>query len=792
MTLASPTPQTKTFRVALVGNPNTGKTTLFNVLTGLNQKVGNYPGVTVERKVGRFQRNNLQFELVDLPGTYSLAARSLDEMVVIDVLLGKQTGEHPIDIILAVVDASNINRNMYLLSQIVELGLPVVVALTMQDVAVGKGITVDHVGLSRELGLPIVPVNPMRRVGTKDVAAAVEERVLQGGTITHKTPALYQETSAVITELQDFIVQNCTLTQPVHDLELYRALMDEGGYAEQRLTRLIGPAFAKEIQMARLRLQTGESLSASEVVKRYQWVNQILKNYVVRPERPVLTRSDYIDRVLTHPVWGFAIFIVLMALVFQSIYTWAGPLMDMIDGMFAALAYTVVAVIPEGALQSLIVDGIIGGVGGVLIFLPQIAILFLFIGILEDCGYMPRAAFMMDRLLSRFGLSGKSFIPLLSSFACAVPGIMATRTIENRGDRMTTIMIAPLMSCSARLPVYLILIAAFIPNVTLFAGLNLQAFTLLCMYLLGILIAIPVALIFKRVFHTGGQRAPFVLEFPSFKVPSPRSIALYVYERCREFVVRAGTIIFCFAVIIWFLSYFPRPDSIEVTYAQQREAAQETFYEQTFPILHELDPVTYPEGMTSEAFHVTAGEDPRLIADEESRMQENSTPVQQAAENYSEYTLALERIANEENGAYVRTSYIGRMGHAIEPLVEPLGWDWRIGVAALASFPARELVVASLGTILNVGDEADESSTNLRDALRETKRPDGSSLFNIGVALSLMVFFALCAQCVSTLAIIRRETNSWIWSVVAFSYLTLLAYFGAMVTYQVSRLFGLA
>lgn len=781
----------KTIRVAFVGNPNTGKTTLFNVITGLNQKVGNYPGVTVERKVGRLQRGAIRFEFVDLPGTYSLAARSLDEMVVTDILLDQQVGEEPVDLIVAVVDASNLNRNFYLLSQIIEVGKPIVVALNMMDIAEAKGIQINVQKLSNCLGLPMVSICASKKQGIGALLETIEETIEQATGYPTTRPAFPEKVQQAVNQVQDWIQTNSQqLHRPVLELEIFRALIDEDGYAEERLTRFLGPGFREHLHEVRKRLNAQEPLVAEEAVTRYEWISQILCDCVRRPDRPVQTLSDKIDRILTHKVYGFAIFIMIMALIFQAIYTWAAPVMDFMDSLFVGTGGLVTSIIPEGALQSLIVDGIIGGVGSVLIFLPQIAILFFFIGILEDCGYMPRAAFMMDRVLSKVGLSGKSFIPLLSSFACAVPGVMATRTIENRRDRLITILIAPLMSCSARLPVYLIMIAAFIPSTALFGTwINLQAFTLLLFYLLGIAVAIPMALIFKKILHKG-QSTPFVLEFPSFKWPMPRSVALYVYEQSKEFVVRAGTIIFCFSVIIWALTYFPRPDSIENNFDEARQTAQVSLHAQALPLLHEIDPQTYPVDMSVESLHSTLGEDPRFVPDEEvMEVVEVPQSVQKVAEIYSDYAAVTSALNNEQSGEYVRSSFLGRFGRVIEPVVEPLGWDWRIGMAALASFPARELVVASLGTIMNVGSDQDEASVDLRTALREAKKPNGEPLFNIAVALSLMVFFALCAQCVSTLAIIKRETNSWTWPLVTFGYMTVLAYLGAMLAFQLGSVF---
>jgi ferrous iron transport protein B len=492
----------------------------------------------------------------------------------------------------------------------------------------------------------------------------------------------------------------------------------------------------------------GALVPAVEAIARYAWVGRVLEGVVTRTNLHPVTASDRIDRVLTHKLWGTLIFVVVMAIVFQSVFRWAGPAMDLIDGGFAALGEMIEGVVREGALRSLLVDGIIAGVGGVLVFLPQIFILFLFLAVLEDCGYMARAAYLMDRLFVRVGLSGKSFIPLLSSFACAIPGVMATRVIENRRDRLTTILVAPLMSCSARLPVYTVLIGAFIPEQGYLGGLlKLQGLTMFALYVLGIVVAAGVALVLKRSLLRGAT-PPFVMELPAYKWPSPSTVLHRMLDRGWAFVRRAGTLIVAVSIVVWASLYFPHPtDKIEAPFVAHRA---------------EL------EGQLA-ALH-------------------------SAAPGRAEIEEQLASIEGEIAGAYQRQSILGRMGHLIEPVVRPLGWDWRIGAATIASFPAREVVVATLGIIYNLGQdvdlEADEDRTRLEAALRGatwegTDRP----VYNVPVALSVMVFFALCAQCAATLVVIRRETNSWRWPIFTFVYMTVLAYLGALITYQVGMLF---
>ncbi|HPP00511.1 MAG TPA: ferrous iron transport protein B [bacterium] len=773
-------------RAALAGNPNTGKTTLFNALTGLNHKVGNYPGVTVERKTGRFLHEGLEVELLDLPGTYSLAARSPDEMVVVDVLLGQQKGEDPIDGIIAIVDASNLTRNFYLVSQLLELGLPMVIALTMNDLAEAKGIQIDAAGLSQRLGVPVVPLSAHRRKGLDQLKRALHETLAKPVQAPYETPIFPENLRLALYQLKQGIPARGGQNLPVPDIKLFRALIDSGGYTEKQLIVQLGRAFGDCLATARQAAGGTLPLSAIETKIRYEWISSLLNPYVKRPKALIPTRSDQIDKVLTHRFFGTVIFLGLMAFVFQAIYAGASPLMDLIDGFFVWLGSGASRILPEGALRSLVVDGVISGVGAVLVFLPQITILFFFIAILEDCGYMPRAAYLMDRLLSKCGLSGKSFIPLLSSFACAVPGIMATRTIEDRRDRITTMLVAPLMSCSARLPVYLIFIAAMIPDRAVLGGwVGLQGLTLFSLYLAGIIVAVPMAWLIKYVFFKN-ETAPFVMELPSYKWPTPRTVALFVFDSAVEFVRRAGTIIFCVAILVWAVAYFPHPATIGEHYGQLRRETWETFARDLLPLLQSLDPQRYGPDLNAERLQAALAEEIRLR--EEESVPPEWLPVRDRLDAYQK---TVTQLNNQEAGEYLRNSWLGRMGRIIAPVVEPLGWDWRIGMATLASFPAREIIVAVLGTIFNLGADTDENSLSLREAIRQAQREDGRPLFSIAVALSIMVFFALCSQCVATLAAIKRESNSYRWPLFTFTYLTLLAYMGAWITYQLGVRLGL-
>ena len=644
--------------VALVGNPNTGKSTLFTALAGIPTRIGNYPGVTVEEKVGRFTHQGRAVDLVDLPGTYSLRPQSPDERVVDDVLAGRIPGVPPLDCVIIVVDATNLARNLFLASQTLEIGLPTVVALTLGDFAADRGISIDTEALSRRLGCPVVPVVAPRGTGIE----LLRDRVLGAAGGSPARPP---------------------------DLARYLAAIDASR-----------PAVARD------------------AIARYAWIDDVVADVLRRspPQRRPLAHT--IDGVLTHRLWGTLVFALVMLGLFTSIFRLAAPAMDLISASMDAIAAWFETQLPEGALRSLLVDGVLAGVGGVVVFLPQIALLFLFIALLEGCGYLSRAAFLMDRLLVGAGLSGKSFIPLLSSFACAIPGIMAARTIENRRDRLLTILVAPLISCSARLPVYLLLCGAFVPDVAVgFSWLRLPAVVLAAMYALGVIVAAAVAWVLSRTVFRGPPQ-PFVMELPGWRWPQPAVVLERVREASWSFLKNAGTLILAMSVVIWALGNYP-------------------------------------------------------------------VPVQPPNQTLTDAEL---------QGEALRQSFLGRAGRVIEPLVKPLGWDWRLGCAAIASFPAREVVLGTLGVIYNLGDvdpgEEEGASMLVRRLKAATWDGTDRKVFTLPVALSLMVFFALCAQCASTLVVIGRETQSWVWPVVTFSYMTALAWLGAFAVYQLGTALG--
>ncbi|MFH1017877.1 MAG: ferrous iron transport protein B [Pseudomonadota bacterium] len=714
--------------IALIGNPNTGKTTLFNALTGLSNRVGNYPGVTVEHKIGNLRLSSGPARVIDLPGTYSLAARSPDEMIAVDVLLGQQKGERPVDLILAILDSSTLERNLYLLSQLREFALPIVGSLNMMDVAEKQGIRIDTDKLSKKLGMPLIPTQADKGKGIVSLVLAVEAALeipsLRELPESHFPPEVVREAELLVVNMRN--VESIG-GRKLSMVEAVRALVDEGGYAETRLKKQFGQGFQRVLDDARRRLSAFAPLSRLETEARYRWASAVLEGCVTAPEVRVKTWTDRVDAVVTHRLWGSLTLAIMLGTVFQSIYAWAAPMMNGIATTFDGIAAEAMHLIPAGPVQSLLVDGVIGGVGSVLTFLPQIAILFLFMSVLEDCGYMSRAAFLTDRLFRSVGLTGRSVIPLISCFACAVPGIMATRVIENRRQRLATILVAPLVSCSARLPIYVLLIGAFIPAKAYLGGwIGLQGLVLFMMHLVGIAVAVPTLWILNRTVLKGPS-TPFFMELPSYQWPTWKPVLSRVYSAVREFAVRAGTIIFSMAIVVWALSYYPHPIDIHARYERARSVA-------------------------------TASE--------------------------------RDILGRDEQGTYLRQSYLGRLGRVLEPAVRPLGWDWRTGMATLASFPAREVVISTLGIIYNLGSDKASVKESLTAALRNAKREDGSRIFSLAVALSIMVFFALSSQCGATLATIRRETDSFRWPLLTFGYLTSVAYLAALVVYQISHALG--
>ncbi len=719
-------------RVVLVGNPNTGKSTLFGALSGMSVRTGNYAGVTIEKKVGRIAHGGFPIELVDLPGTYSLSPRSPDELVAVEVLTGDAIGEPAPDLLVCVINATLLRRNLFLVSQLLELGRPVLIALNMMDAVRSRGMKIDCDQLSHNLGVPVIAISAAKREGLEALRAAIvgELTCPRAMEPAHPLPqSFYEVRERLADTLSALCSSSAAANQQPNRYLLERALLDAGGEAEQWVVGKVGDTARPAIVAARAQLteQIGEPNDV-ECESRYAWSREMLDGVIDEVGNSSHFITDRLDSVLTHRVFGLLIFAAMMLLIFQCIYAWSGIPMTGIEAAQGWITGLIESVMSPGVLRSLLVDGVIAGVGGVLIFLPQIALLFLFLAILEDCGYMARAAFLVDRVMLLFGLSGKSFLPLMSSFACAVPGVMATRVIENPRDRLVTIFVAPFMSCSARLPVYLLLITAFVPATKVLGGwISLSGLVLLAMYLVGVFVAIPTAWLLKKTLLRG-ESAPLVLELPEYKMPDWQVIGLRVYEACKAFVIRAGTLIFAASIVIWAAGYLPG---------------------------------------------------------DHRRQQELQAMIESATDADSTELAAWNGELQMESAHLLEHSLLGRLGKAIEPAVKPLGWDWRIGVGAIASFPAREVIIATLGTVYSLGGDVDEEDSGLMDALRSSTWPDGRPVYNLPVALSIMVFFALCAQCVSTLLVMKRETNSWRWPIFSFVYMTTLAYLGAMLVYQI-------
>ncbi len=707
--------------VALIGNPNTGKSTLFNALTGLKQKTANYPGVTVERRTGELKLGSRTIELIDLPGTYSLAAHSPDEMIAVDVLLGHVENLEQPRAVIAVADATNLRRNLFLVTQLMELGLPVVMAVNMMDLAKQRGIEIDCDALASRLGIRVVPIV----ASTGENLATLKETL--SAAIDAKPTSRPQLLPDVHAAAENLWIEIKSDAPRLSEYEVERALIDAEGAAEERFTQNTGPEHRASLLDLRMRLAAGSSLAAMEAKARYDLISSTLQSVERRaPPRPSL--ADRLDKITNHPFWGSLLLLLVMATVFQAVFSWAAPMMEVIDAATAALIAQVQAALPQGALSSLLTDGMIAGVGSVVIFLPQILILFAFIIFLEDSGYMPRAAFMMDRLMRGAGLSGQSFIPMLSSFACAVPGILATRVIPEERDRLATILAAPFMTCSARLPVYALLIGAFVPQDYYLGGLlNLQGLVLFGLYLLGIIGGVFTAWLLKRSFLQGPTPS-FLIELPPYRWPNLKSVLIKLAERAKQFLKRAGTVIFTVAVVIWALAYFPRPATVAENYAGQRQ---------------------------------------NLSA-------ELSGPA---------LDRALNELGQAEAAAYLEQSALGRMGKWVEPVFAPLGWDWKVSAAVIASFPAREVVIAVLGTIYAVGD-AETNEGALAGRLRQSRTSDGQSVFTLPMVIGLLVFYAFCLQCGATVAVMARETNSWRWPAMAWLYMTGLGYLGALLVFQ--------
>lgn len=649
-------------KVALVGNPNAGKTSVFNHLTGLNQKVGNYPGITVDKKSGQLSGSK-DIEILDLPGAYSLYPKSRDEEIVTEVLGNRNHPEHP-DLVLVVVDVTNLERNMLLYSQVHDMGLPVIIALNMMDLADKKGLSVDNKKLNELFGaVKTIPINARKK---EDIALLKE----------------------AICEFDKEKIEKS-----------WNPILDE--------------EFGEEWNSA-----ISYSLQEEYTEKRYRKIHQML-GFCLKKQENINSKTRKFDKIITHPLLGYAFFLGVLFLIFQAIYAWSEWPMDLIDSVFLNLSQWTKNTLPEGVLTNLIAEGLIPGLGGVVIFIPQIALLFCFIFFMEESGYMARVVFILDKLMRPFGLNGRSVVPLISSVACAIPAIMATRTIDNWKERLITIMVAPLMSCSARLPVYTLLIALVIPDETI-GIFNLKGLVLMGLYLLGLFAALAAALVFKLIIKSN-QMSFLVMELPSYKMPRWNNLIYTIFEKVKVFTWEAGKIIVAISVVLWVLASY---------------------------------------GPSERIAHAI-----------------NQIPVPKQEEQIAEYE-------NQVASVSLANSYIGILGHAIEPVIRPLGYNWQIGIALITSFAAREVFVGSMATIYSVGEDFEEDVTLLERMKNERNPVTQTKVYTLASGLSLMIFYAFAMQCMSTLAIVLRETKSWKWPLIQLAYMSALAYFSALITYQ--------
>lgn len=698
----------KQINVALIGNPNTGKTSVFNQLTGLNQKVGNYPGITVEKKEGICKLGrNMKAHIIDLPGTYSLNASSADENVVIELLLNKNDKDYP-DVAVVVSDVENLKRNLLLFTQIKDLEIPTILVINMADRMKRKGISLDIKLLEEKLNTKIALVSARKNIGIEDVKDLI---------INYRQLSTEPCVNASIIDPEYF--GNLRKTFPNQSLyKLWLVITQDVNFGNINRIDL-----KKTSDFNTKSLSDLKRLQQKETILRYQFINGLLKEVLKIDVRSATDLRTQFDRILTHRVWGYLIFFVILLTIFQAIYNWSSYPMDFIDSSFASLSELVKSNFPEGSFTNLIAEGIIPGLGGIVIFIPQIAFLFLFVSILEETGYMSRVVFLMDRIMRRYGLSGKSVVPLVSGTACAIPAVMAARNIENWRERLITILVVPFTTCSARLPVYLIIIALVIPDES-YLGLNLQGLTLMLLYLLGFGMAIFSAYLLNKILEIK-TKSYFVIEMPNYKIPMAKNVAINVVEKTKSFVFGAGKIILAISIILWVLaSYGPGNDFKNADEIVQSQYSQ-----------------------------VDLGE------------------VENLEEQIASYKL--------------EHSYIGIMGKAIEPMVAPLGYDWKIGIAIISSFAAREVFVGTLATIYSVGSDEQETIQNRMAA--EVNPILGGPLFTFASGISLLLFYAFAMQCMSTLAVVKKETNSWKWPALQLIVMSSFAYVVALIAFQILK-----
>ncbi len=699
----------KKVKIALVGNPNSGKSSLFNYLTGLNQKIGNFPGVTVEKKSGFcLLPENTPAEIIDLPGIYSIYPRSLDEQIVAEVLLDHHSATTP-DKVVVIVDGTNLKRGFLLLTQIIDLGLPTILALNMMDLAAKAGINYDLNAMSKKLGIPVVPINARNGVG---LDALKKE-------LSKPQAASEQPINPVWKELLNPIKELRGKLGVDNDYEAYQFL------EQPKSLKFLRKEKQKVVDNIRNKYEFFPGkFQGAETIQRYSYIQDLLNEITLKSsDNSWKKNSARLDRILLHKVWGYVIFFSILFLIFQSIFAWAQVPMDFIDTAFAKLSSYLISVLPSGPFSSLLAEGIVPGIGGILIFIPQIAILFAFISILEESGYMARVVFLMDKIMRKFGLNGKSVVPLMSGVACAIPAIMATRTIDNWKERTITIMVTPLMSCSARLPVFTILIALIVPDQKALGFFNLQGLALMGMYLLGFVAAMGSAAVIKLLIRVK-ERSYLIMELPTYRIPKWSNVGYTILEKTKAFVFEAGKIIMAISIILWVLASYGPGDALEKAEAKVLEESKNL-------------------------------------------------------------RLTEEGLADRIAAYKLEHSYAGMIGKGIEPIIRPLGYDWKIGIALITSFAAREVFVGTMATIYSIGSVSDSDTATIQERLRTEINPEtGGPRFTPAVGFSLLVFYTFAMQCMSTIAIVYRETKGWKWPIIQLTYMTALAYFSALLVYQ--------
>lgn len=743
----------KQIKVALIGNPNTGKTSVFNQLTGLKQKVGNYPGITVEKKEGICKLpRGVKAHILDLPGTYSLNTTSLDESVVVELLLNKNDKDFP-DVAVVISDVENLKRNLLLFTQIKDLRIPAILVINMADRMVRKGISLDIDLLEEKLDTKIALVSTRKGTGIDRVKELIAD---------YKNLSVVTNIDTTIIDPAYFDTLKATF--PNEDLyKLWLVITQDVNFMPIEKNPITIPASFQTKSKSELK-----RLQQKETILRYQFINGILKQaYKVDINAAKGLRAT-MDKILTHKVFGYLIFFTILLLIFQAIYDWSSYPMEFIEALFVSGSEWVKSTLPPGVFTDLIAEGVLAGIGGVVIFIPQIAFLFLFISLLEESGYMSRVVFLMDRLMRPFGLSGKSVVPLISGTACAIPAIMATRTIENWKERLITILVTPFTTCSARLPIYLIIIALVIPEGRIL-GLSYQALTLMLLYLIGFGAAIFSAMILNKIMKIK-TKTFFVIEMPNYKIPLLKNVGYTVLEKTKSFVIGAGRIILAISIILWFLGsngYSEEFRNAEAIVKQKID--REGFTNFNVDII-EGSLAEYQESLQDSIGKNLYSLDQQAIVDS---LELKKTSLRQKAEN-------------EEVASYkLENSYMGIMGKAIEPIVQPLGYDWKIGIAVLTSFAAREVFVGTLATIYSVGSDEEDTIKNRMAAEIDpvTKKP----LFDLATGISLLLFYAFAMQCMSTLAIVKRETNTWKWPAAQLVFMSLFAYIVALIAYQVLK-----